>query len=301
MRTFITYIEPVEHIAVGKLAVVPKSPSIYVDLAHTRRRIAQLQEYVEDKLLRRGRFVCSHYKDNTCPDSIRREHVFYEGTMSHVGRRFDLFRGDKPLRVVVVGQEAAESKVTLEDRYLTVHKHTGLERHYKAEDGYPGRNPHMRGTTSALRVIFGKAPGTDYDSEWVYPLNGKKFHIFDGFALVNRLLCFAGPEGSSQGRATLTMLNNCGDHLTETLSILQPTILILQGKAATTWSHTALTRGRDYSRFPELREAHLGKQRMVVCTFSHPSAREELRWADLGCGYLKTVVVPTLREALRRS
>ena len=225
--------------------------------------------------------------------------MFYEGTMSHVGRRFDLRRGDKPLRVVVVGQEAAERKVTLEDRYETVHDHTGLERHYKAEKGHKGRNPHMKGTTSALRVIFGKGLGSDWDDEWVYPLNGKKFHIFDGFALVNRLLCFAGPPNSSQGRATPTMVSNCGRHLRETLTILQPTILILQGdKAATT--ETVLTSGDSYSEF--VHEAFLGEHRMVVCKFSHPSARDPRRWgANLDADYLTKTVEQSLREALRRS
>jgi hypothetical protein len=46
---------------------------------------------------------------------------FDEGTMSHVGRRYDTFLGDKPLRVVVVGQEAASSRVTLDARHKQVH------------------------------------------------------------------------------------------------------------------------------------------------------------------------------------
>jgi hypothetical protein len=226
--------------------------------------------------------------------------MFREGTMSHVGRRFDLLRGDKPLRVVVVGQEAADRKVTLEDRYRQIHDGSGLESRYYADGEHPARNPHMRGTTSALRVIFEKGLGADYDREWVYPANGKPFHIFDGFALVNRLLCFAGPPNSRQGRATPTMVSNCGRHLTATLSILKPTILIPQGKGVTTWTNTILTPSRTFTPF--LREAHLGQLRMLVCTFSHPSARGPMRWGDsLTAPYLTGVVEPTLREALRRS
>lgn len=275
------------------LGVVPKSPTIHVYPARTRRRFAELQRYVEDKLLREGKFICGHYE--ACEASKRASHDFLEGTMSHVGRRFDLRRGDKPLRVVVVGQEAADRLVTLEDRRMP---QVPESRYYK-EKGHEHRNPHMRGTTSALRVIFGKGLEADYEGEWVYPVNGKKFHIYDGFALVNRLLCFAGPPNSRQGRGTRTMVSNCGVHLTETLSILEPTILILQGdKAATTWN--ILTPGRSYT--PYLNEAHLGQQRVLVCSFSHPSARGELRWGDrLDAPYLLNTVVPTLREALRRS
>jgi hypothetical protein len=122
--------------------------------------------------------------------------------MSHVGRHFDLEIGGRPLRIVIVGQESGWPKgpgarrrgrrVTLEKRYEIVHDVTGQERRYYAEPGHPGRNPHMRGTTQALRIIFGKGPGTRFEDEFVTPSKGRAFHIFDGFALVNRLLCSAG-------------------------------------------------------------------------------------------------------------
>jgi hypothetical protein len=85
----------------------------------------------------------------------------------------------------------------------------------------------MRGTTSALRIIFGKGIGTRYEDEYVRPLNGRPFHIFDGFALVNRLLCSAGPRESSQGRPTPTMFERCLEHFCATMWILEPTIVIL--------------------------------------------------------------------------
>ncbi|MGB0435961.1 MAG: uracil-DNA glycosylase family protein [Mycobacterium sp.] len=226
--------------------------------------------------------------------------MFLPGTMSHVGRHFDLSLGDKPLRVVVVGQEAKESRVTLDQRYIDVHDRTGLERRYYADKDHKGRNPHMRGTTSALRVIFGKDPGADFEGEWVHPLRGKPFHIFDGFALVNRLLCYAGPKKGVQARPTKTMLDHCRNHLAATLSILKPTILILQGGKAASAINTILTRVTDDSGLAY--EARLGRQRMVVCAFSHPAAYGDLRWGDRpDAPYLTDVVVPTLREAVRRS
>ena len=56
----------------------------------------------------------------------------------------------------------------------------------------------MRGTTSALRALFGNGLGTDRGGEYVEPVNGRRFHIFDGFALVNRLLCSASPTNRSR-------------------------------------------------------------------------------------------------------
>jgi hypothetical protein len=219
--------------------------------------------------------------------------------MSHVGRRYDLRLGGKPLRVVVVGQEAPGEKLSMEQRYRAVHDLSGLEKRYYKDAEHENRNPHMRGTTSALRVIFGKGLGHDSAGEWVHPENGRPFHIFDGFALVNRLLCFAGPPGTSQGRSTRTMQHNCGTHLSSTLEALEPTILVLQGKTATTWTDTGLVRPRRYT--PNLSEAYLNGKRVLVCEFSHPSAREPHRWgANLDAPYLIDVVQPTLRSAVRK-
>ncbi|OBB15860.1 hypothetical protein A5662_06465 [Mycobacteriaceae bacterium 1482268.1] len=179
-------------------------PPICVDLEQTQRRIALLRQYERRYLLREGEFICEHY--SACAASVPAYHDFREGTMSHVGHGFDLRLGDKPLRVVVVGQESGYDKnrsefrrrVTVEARYRQIYELSGLKSRYSATPGYETRNRHMKGTTSALRLIFGKGLGPDYGGEWVSPANGEPFHIFDGFALVNRLLCYAGlPEGSN--------------------------------------------------------------------------------------------------------
>ncbi len=229
--------------------------------------------------------------------------------MSHVGRHFDLRVGDRPLRIVVVGQESGwpkargtakfGRKVSLETRYHAVHDRSGHERRYYAQGDYPGRNPHMRGTTSALRVIFGKGLGSDHGGEFIRPTNGRAFHIFDGFALVNRLLCSAGPKGSSEGHPTKTMFRNCEEHFRATMSILQPTLVIVQGGRVDRQTRGVFERTRSYTE--NLHVARFEEQRVLVCTFSHPSARGSLRWGDsLASPYLNEVVVPTLKKAVRR-
>lgn len=281
--------------------------AVGIERGGSRARVATLRGYVRQNLLSDGEFVCPHFKD--CRRSRREGDSFREGIMSHVGRRFDLELGGRPLRIVIVGQESGWPKgpgarsrgrrVSLETRYSVVRDITGIQRRYYAEPGYAGRNPHMRGTTSALRVIFGKGLGTRYEDEIITPTNGRPFHIFDGFALVNRLLCSAGPQGSSEGHPTPTMFANCADHFGATLRILEPTLVILQGGKVDGRTRSMFERRRSFSE--HLHDARFDGKPVLLCTFTHPSAHGALRWGDsLEAPYLTDVVVPTLEEAVRR-
>jgi len=157
----------------------------------------------------------------------------------------------------------------------------------------------MRGITLALRTIFGLGPGVDHRDEFVEPVNGRQFHLFDGFALVNRLLCSAGLPSSSQGRPTPTMFGNCAQHFQSTLTILDPTLVILQGGAVAKQTNAILQPIRAFDEHHY--EAHLDGKRIIVCAFSHPSARGHLRWGDRpGSPYFMQVVGPTLNDAVRR-
>ena len=88
---------------------------ITVDLAATEDRRRRLQKFADDLFFHGNEFVCPHL--DQCRGSRRPGDVFFEGTMSHVGRRFDLRLGDEPLRVVVVGQESYGGPMTMEGRY----------------------------------------------------------------------------------------------------------------------------------------------------------------------------------------
>lgn len=278
-----------------------------MDLSATRRRIQRLSRYVGSNLLLNGRFVCQSC--SACSRSLRGGDVFRPGIMSHVGRRFDLTIDAKPLRIVVVGQESGWPKtrrsargagrISLERRHHDVVVGSGLEHRYYAEDGHPGRNPHMRGTTSLLRLVFGLGLAADHDTEFLQPAGYRAFHIFEGFALVNRLLCSASPPRSSQGHPTPTMVRNCSPHFEATLAILEPTLVVAQGARVSKWTLAHFDNVR--SRGEHLHEATFGGRRLLVCTFSHPSAHGDQRWGDrLDAPYLTGVVVPTLRRAVAR-
>ena len=67
------------------------------------------------------------------------------------------------------------------------------------------RHLHMRGITLALRTNLG-VPGLDHASEFP-ELNRLRVHLFDCFALVNRLLCSAHVSGTtSNGKSDMRLI-----------------------------------------------------------------------------------------------
>ena len=156
--------------------------------ARTARRIRKLEEYVRCDLLYNERFICKHHQD--CRASA--PPYFYEGQMSHVGKHYDLRVGGQELGIVVVGQEYGQelTGVDLEGRTAMIDGSAGK--------GFQGRNPHMRGTTSILRLLLDRRPGDE--GERLFGEDKGTAHIFDGFALVNALLCSAVKKPSEGGK-----------------------------------------------------------------------------------------------------
>lgn len=218
--------------------------------------------------------------------------------MSHLGRHYDLWEGSQPLRIVVVGQEDGGDRphAGLAERRAFIADRTGLERRFYAGDGRSARTSQDRGSTTTLRLLMGRAVGSDFDSEWFDLDDGSRAHIFDMFALVNVLLCSAVTPGTVQGRSSSTMRKNCLPHFEETLHILEPTVVVLHGVNVRQWTRTFFTERRQFS--PNLFEASLFGREMLVCAFSHPAARASLNWGNtLRPLYVNDVVEPTLKMA----
>lgn len=262
----------------------------------TRERLARLQTYMDSNVLAGKKFVCSSGRD--CKSSIGPGCTFKEGQMSHIGDHYDLSRSGHDMRVVVVGQEAggrSKPRTTFAERYAIVHDRSGLKLRFDGDKDHKRRNPHMRGTTLALRTIFGLR-GTDHQTEFLH-LDGENVHIFDCFALVNRLLCAAHLEGTSTGKPTPTMLNNCERHFRATLEILEPTIVVLQGVRMWKWSKNVLVPQRQIT--DHLVETRLGRAKVMVATLTHPSSRGPHRWDSPESAYFRKVVQPTLKRAVK--
>lgn len=273
-------------------------PGFDVNLRATRARIARLDDYFRSNVLDGKQFVCASYRD--CMHSIASGCTFKEGQLSHVGKHYDLSRAGQPFRVVVVGQEVAgkgKRRITMAERYAGVHDGSGLARRFDGDPDHFRRNPHMRGTTLALRTIF-DIPGTEHATEFL-KFDGENTHIFDCFGLVNRLLCAAHLEGTSTGRSTKTMLNHCERHFRATMEILQPTIVVIQGIKV--WKSTQDVLVPLKRRGKGLWDCDLAGQRVLVAPFTHPSAWGPDRWDSPTSSYYREVVRPALRRARKLS
>lgn len=269
--------------------------SFHHDAGATQQRVNDIKRYMNKNVLAGKEFICSSWGE--CKSSIGSDCTFKEGQLSHLGKHFDLSLDGRELRLVVVGQEVAgkgTARTTMAERYANVHDGSGMKRRFVSDADHTRRNPHMRGTTLALRTIFGSHPALQREGEFI-DINGEQVHIFDCFALVNRLLCAAHLEGTSTGKSTKTMLSNCERHFRATLEILEPTIVVIQGVRMWKWSKSVLRPREKLSN--HLFRCELEGRDVLVAPFTHPSARGAQRWDSPTSTYFKEIVEPTLSQA----
>jgi len=263
--------------------------TIACDRQTTEERRRALEQYLTANVLA-AEFICPHY--HGCRSS--HAEMFYEGQLHHVGRFYDLLFDGLPLRVAVVGQEYgyAPPRVDSQARYDIIVS-SGLDCRFKAEAGYEARNPHMRGTTNVLRLLFGVPLGADHDSEFMI-IEGQRVHLFDAFALVNYLLCSAvGNDGKMRGLATPTMMKNCQAHFREAIRILAPSVIVVQGRTFWEWVSGAFDSVRHHAN--QIYSATLGPMQTFLAVFSHPSSRFPHNWgANDHTPYLLETVVPSI-------
>jgi hypothetical protein len=258
----------------------------------TRKQV--LEDYFSTNVLIGDRFICPSYL--SCKQSYN--DIFYEGQLHHVGNYYDVMASSHPYRVMVVGQEYGHgpSHVTLEARQKMILEETGLRKTFN------NRNPHMRGTTNVLRLLFDIPLGTAYESEFVQVESGQKVHLFDMFALVNYLLCSAVTEEEGRrGKSTNTMRDNCLKHFSAALDILEPNMIVVQSKGYWNWVKKAFTQVAPVTNELFISEIH--GEKVAIAVFTHPSTPDKKHnWGrDEKTPYLLETVVPTaylIRERL---
>ncbi len=261
----------------------------------TRERIRLLEEYVRAELLwADGSFVCGSFTE--CRAS-REGFPFHKGQMNHVGRHYDLEVDGRAMRMAVLGQEYGQARDCVD---LAGRSEMLVD---SARAGFRGRNPHMKGVTSTLRLLLGREPGVDEEGERL--LDG---HIFDGCAQVNYLLCTAldkprsrDAHGGGRGHSSLTMQRNCARHFLRTMEILQPTVIVVHGLALRRWIGNALPLPLPEGEIAEMVE--ISGRLVDLLTFSHPSAGGHSGWwgTTPRTRYLRKTVAPAIRDFRRRT
>jgi hypothetical protein len=269
------------------------------DPTATAARVDRLRDYMAAHVLGPGGFVCTSLTDCRRSALVARDgrekpdRRFSTGQLSHVGDHYDLTEDGRPLRILVIPMETGreDEGVTLEAR--------GLQLATSAATAFRARNPHMRGTTQALRLAVGREVGEDRRGELLdLPGAPAPVHLFDCYAMANIRLCSATVRGTSTSTGTGTMSRNCLRHLTATVGILQPTLCIIQGRRVA--SDLAPLIGRREPITERLERVHLAGVETLLAAFTHPSARSAgHHWGRLNAPYLRTVVAPTIREARR--
>ena len=236
-----------------------------------------------------GRFACGF--GPACQGSVR-SNGFAAGQLSYVGDHYAVMQGGIPVRILVVSMQVGddEAPVTLERRRQQVRS--------RIPESFGERNQHMMGVTTALRVLFGGAPGSDRDGEVLHTRNGP-VHVLDVYAMANSVLCSNRPGSGREGSPTTTMLRNCSGYLVDTVRTLQPTIVHSQGRGQSGSTHQAIERVARHVKWIDehVAEADLGGVSVVWCSLRHPARN----WAQLARKYLWDTAVPALQlGAVRR-
>ena len=239
-----------------------------------------------------GRFTCGSYSQ--CRAS-RSAFPFHPGQMSHVGRHYDLEVDGRAMRVVVLGQEYGQARecVDLAGRSEMLAR--------SAAAGFRGRNPHMKGVTSTMRLLLGRELGEDEEGERLF--DG---HIFDGCAQVNYLHCTAlakprsrNAHGGGRGNSSLVMQRNCAPHFLRTMEILEPTVIVVHGLGLRRWMANALPL---LPKGETAEVAEIAGRPVDLLTFTHPSAGGHSGWwgTTPRTRYLNEAVAPAIQGYLRR-
>lgn len=120
---------------------------ISADAGASKDRYDRLENAMARSVLGPTGFCCASKPD--CEGSISTGTAFYEGQLSYVGSRYEVAVDGSPFRVLIVGMDTGR-----DDRCVT----QGQRRKQvetRVDEPLSKRNPHMRGTTLALQVLFG--------------------------------------------------------------------------------------------------------------------------------------------------
>ncbi|MDT2008756.1 hypothetical protein FXW78_39625 [Rhodococcus opacus] len=225
--------------------------------------------------------------------------AYYEGQLGYIGEHYDLSVNGVPWRMLFVGMELGGTDMFGTPRLVDRRRRS---RHHDLAlpPDSPTRNKHMNGVILALRYALGLRIGIDPKREFVPIVNADRpAHVLLCYALINARLCSATPQpGVRRSAGVPRMTSNCFSHLEAAVRILQPTLVVIQGKGLWPEIEAALRDPKRADPRLPLKHATIGGVETMVAHFSHPTA-QDFSWAEPNHRYLQEEVVPTLRTAVR--
>ncbi len=195
---------------------LPRGP-VVTNQDDSKRYWKDLEKYCSGNVLNpRTGFCCGHKK--ACRSSAERSgKKFAAGQLSYVGDGYAAEIDGIPMRILVVPMQVGKKRdrISMKERREQV-----LDRiPNPGKDG----NKHMPGVIQVLQVLMGLDPYGDVEK-----IDDGR-HVFKAFAMANSVLCSRFHPETRRGAPTAAMLRNCQSHLRQTVTLLEPTIIVTQG------------------------------------------------------------------------
>ena len=184
------------------------------DTAKTQERYKSLQAYYQSKGLNADKFACRHWQVCSASQKAGNVHQYSGGTVGLMPF-YDVSYRNRAVRVLVIGKEESPNPNKL---YGTSSNFDSRSFGCLSTIFSQTRTNHIKGTLLTLQRIF------EVESDYLYA----------SYALGNALRCgFQKPEvatNTSDLQDTRTMWQNCIAYLVGEIEILEPTLIITQGR-----------------------------------------------------------------------
>lgn len=185
----------------------------------TKKRIAKLKDYYDEhfKVCTNG---CKNFEK--CSNGFKKELVLRESFNDsiRVGKYYDTYVDGNPLRLLIVGIEViSKTGRTFEQKN---------KRPFRLNECH---NNHIVGTLETLLRIYGV--DVNVQKNWKEHISVKNDLLYDSYALTNAFKCVFKTKENGDNKAgpkNRMMYDKCYEHLISELNILDPTIIITQGR-----------------------------------------------------------------------
>ena len=247
---------------------------ITIDCAASLEYRKRLKDYFSANVLTPDlKFICKH--EAQCRPSAEGDcNSFAAGQLSYVGDGYAAEENGVPMRILIAPIQAGPvERISMERR------HEQIRCRIKGK-----RNSHMRGVTRILQVLWGLPP--DKGSEYI----DGDLHVLDAFAMANSTLCSKTDGESRQGEPTDCMRGNCSTHLRRTIELLEPTIIVTQGKSPEKAIKIKNVTDKRTSLADFIDCVSVGRVKAIWCRSNHPS------YWRFEKNYFPGVVKPALQE-----